>query len=238
MLLDTDAPTAETAPEYLARLRSHGPARAVITGIDTSKWRCNIAGDDDGVWLVETERIDAPDLEPVMFAAYWLATSLAVPISQQRFPRRSEVRDVVILTDRLKKTDLALVEGFDFLSRPRPTLRPCASTVNCPCAASAASATSASRTIATTSGQARGMFDGTNGHLDTTAYRPARRANANPGRTESAPCRHTESTSEMYDRRIYRHHEIELFQDDAVSAKSRMRSPILMTKASAPNCTG
>ena len=31
---------------------------------------------------------------------------------------------VLVLTDQLKKTDLALVEGFDFLSRPKTNIAP------------------------------------------------------------------------------------------------------------------
>jgi len=126
LLLDTDAPTAETAPEYLARLRSHGPARAVITGIDTPNGVATIAGDDDGVWLVETERIDAPDSGAGDVFAALLVGHL---VGGTDFPTAvaravASVRDVLVLTDRLKKTDLALVEGFDFLSRPKTNVAP------------------------------------------------------------------------------------------------------------------
>ena len=126
LLLDTDAPTAETAPEYLARWRSHGPARAVVTGIDTPNGVATIAGDDDGVWLVETERIDAPDSGAGDVFAALLVGHL---VGGTDFPTAvaravASVRDVLVLTDRLKKTDLALVEGFDFLSSPKTNLPP------------------------------------------------------------------------------------------------------------------
>ena len=126
LLLNADTPTVETAPEYLARLRSHGPARAVITGIYTPNGIAAIAGDDEGVWLVETERVNAPDSGAGDVFAALLICHL---VGGTDFPTAvaravASVRDVLVLTERLKKTDLALVEGFDFLCRPKTNVAP------------------------------------------------------------------------------------------------------------------
>ncbi len=126
LLLNTDEPTLETAPECLARLRLHGPARAVITGIETPNCIATIAGDDDGVWLVETERVDAPDSGAGdVFAALMvghLVGGTDFPTAVARAV--ASVRDVLVLTEQIKKTDLALVEGLDFLRRPKTNVAP------------------------------------------------------------------------------------------------------------------
>ena len=120
LLLDRAPPTVETAPECLAHLRSHGPARAVITGIGTPNGFATVAGDHDGVWIVETERIDAPDSGAGdVFAALLvghIVRGIAFPTAVARAV--ASVCDVLKLTERLGKSDLAMVDGLPFLRRP------------------------------------------------------------------------------------------------------------------------
>ena len=128
-LLGEDTATAARARGMGARLCAMGPRWTVITGLSMPDGIGILATDGDAAWMVETPWVGAPDSGAGdVFAAVLLARLLgadsALPAALSH--AAGAVYDLLQLTHTLGKRDLALVEGLEFIAKPKthPIARP------------------------------------------------------------------------------------------------------------------
>lgn len=129
LLVGEDTVTAARAAAVGTRLCALGPRWTIITGLEVAGGIGVLATDGTAAWTVETPRVEAPDSGAGdVFAAIFLARLLAadaeIPAAVSH--AAGAVHDVLQLTRRLGKRDLALVEALEFITKPRtrPKARP------------------------------------------------------------------------------------------------------------------
>lgn len=126
LLLAVETPTLETAPAALEGLLKLGPERAVITGIETPSGYATVGGDATDLWQIETERLNVPasgagDTFTALLVCRLVKGDLFADAIAAAL---ASVRDILFITQRHGKTDLALVEGFALLRQPETQYQP------------------------------------------------------------------------------------------------------------------
>lgn len=121
LLTGHESCTLENAPAILRELLSRGPSRIAITGLEMPQGVATLAGDENGMWLVETPMIDvATSGAGDTFAALLLGNLLTdtVPFPAAVAAAVNSLFDILTLTKKLARPDLALVDGLAYIRDP------------------------------------------------------------------------------------------------------------------------
>jgi pyridoxine kinase len=121
ILLGRESCTLDNAAAIISELLKRGPSRVAVTGIVTPEGLATLAADATGIRIIETPRIEVAESGAGdAFAALLLGRLLT---SERSFAdaaavAASSLYDILTLTRRLGKDDLAIVDGLAFLKEP------------------------------------------------------------------------------------------------------------------------
>jgi pyridoxine kinase len=121
ILLGRESCTLDNATAIITDLLKRGPSQVAVTGIVTPKGLATLAADVTGIRIIETPRVQVAESGAGdAFAALLLGRLLT---SDRSFGEAvavatSSLYDLLALTRRLGKDDLAIVDGLTFMSDP------------------------------------------------------------------------------------------------------------------------
>ena len=121
VLLGQESCTLENGAAIIGDLLKRGPSRIAVTGIETPTGIATLAATTSGLWIIETPRIEVAEFGAGdAFAALLLGRLLTseLSFSEAVAVAASSLYDLLTLTRRLGKDDLAIVDGLDLVKEP------------------------------------------------------------------------------------------------------------------------
>ena len=121
ILLGQESCTLKNGAVTIGGLLKRGPTRIAVTGIKTPTGVATLAADTSGLWIIETPRVEVAESGAGdAFAALLLGRLLTSDLS---FPEAAAVAasslyDLLALTRRLGKEDLAIIDGLELVKEP------------------------------------------------------------------------------------------------------------------------
>ncbi len=121
LLLGQESCTLENGAAIIGDLLKRGPTRIAVTGIETPTGIATLAADANDIRIIETPRIEvaesgAGDAFTALLLGRLLTSDL--PFADAAAVATSSLYDLLALTQRLGKDDLAIVDGLDLLKEP------------------------------------------------------------------------------------------------------------------------
>jgi pyridoxine kinase len=121
VLLGKESCTLENGAAIIGDLLKRGPTRIAVTGIETPTGIATLAANASGLWIIETPRIEVAEFGAGdAFAALLLGRLLTSDLSfaEAAAVAASSLYDLLALTRRLGKDDLAIIDGLNLVKEP------------------------------------------------------------------------------------------------------------------------